>query len=234
MATTFDKNIILSGAPFAWLHTINEGTITEKWRFDNLQNSTYKLTKPGTDTGGENIDIQRADGVIIRFPKTSKILSGKDETDITPADASSDATGKGEITIVTNEAPLNATSYPEFINELRANMDKFWMITIGTGYSYANSISASRKPNGYIHMIGKINTDIEQTLDSNPSSLSITFVAYTNSGLEEADLTAATFTAITLKLGGTGKDKTGIAPAAIDATGADIILSGDLLIVPTT
>lgn len=235
MSTTTDKLIRLYGSPFAWVHLINAGALSELWKFDNLQNPSYKFTKPGTDTGGENIDIQRADGAIIRFPKKSLILSGIDETDITPADASSDATSKGEITLVINEAPSSSASYTAFLKSIKDNYDKMFLITLGTGYSYQQSISATRKPDGWAYMIGKINNDIEQTLDSNPGTTTLTFVSYTNSGLDASDLTADDlFTTQKLKLGGTGKDVDGIKPKTISADDATKLLAGDIVIVSET
>jgi len=234
MPTTADKKIILTGSPFAWIHKIENGNISELWRFDNLQSSTYKILKPGSSSqGSENIDINRADGVIWRFPKTNLILSGEDESDITPADASSDASNKGEITLVINEAPIEANSWTAFIKELKDNMDAKFLITIGTGYSHkARTDATLRKPDGFIHMIGKINNDLEQQLNNNPASITITFVSYKNSGLEATDLTAVSlFTAITWKLGGTGKDIEGIKPPDILSTDAERLLTGDIVVV---
>lgn len=234
MPTTTDKKIILTGSPFAWIHKVDSGALTELWKFDNLQSSTYKIMKPGANSQqGENIDINRADGAIWRFKKTNLVLSGEDESNITPADASSDASGKGEITLVINEAPISANSWTAFIKDLKDNMDKFFLVTIGTGFSYKAKTDATlKKPEGFVHMIGKINSDIEQQLNNNPASLSITFVSYKNSGLEAADLTAANlFTAITWKLGGTGSDVTGIKPSDITSGDAAKLLDGDVAIV---
>ncbi len=234
MPTTTDKKIILTGSPFGWVHLIESNTITELWKFNNLQSSTYKLMKPGSDSAGsDNIDINRSDGAIIRFPKTNLILSGIDETDITPADSSSDATSKGEITLVANEAPMESNSWTAFLKELQGKLGALFMITIGTGYSHkARTDATLRKPDGYIHMIGKINNDIEQQLNNNPASLTMTFVSYKNSGLVEADLTAVgLFTAITWKLGGTGLDVEGILPPDIVSAEALQLLDGDVAVV---
>jgi len=237
MTTTMDNLIRLYGSPFAWVCLINpDGTpkVTEQWLFDNLQNPSYKITKPGSDTGGENIDIARADGATIRFTKKNLIISGEDETDITPADASSDATGKGEITLVTNEANVGATSFTSFIADIKANYDALFLVVLGTGYSYQQSISADRKPDGWVYMIGKINNDIEQTLDANPGTVTLTFVSYKASGaIAKTDLTSLNFTSQTLKLGGSGKNKTGIAPEDIADGVADSLLSGDIVFVET-
>ena len=233
MPTTTDKKIILTGSPFAWVHKIDAGDLTELWKFNNLQSSTYKILKPDSSASSDNIDINRADGAIWRFPKTNLILSGIDETDITPAGTSSDATNKGEITLVVNEAPIESNSWTAFIKQLKDNMDAKFLITIGTGYSHkARTDAALRKPDGFIHMIGKINNDLEQQLNNNPASISITFVSYKNSGLDEADLTVENlFTAITWKLGGTGKDVDGIKPPDIISGDAQKLLEGDVVVV---
>ena len=236
MPTTTDKKIILTGSPFAWVHKVDAGALIELWKFDNLQSTTYKIMKPGaTSQSGENIDINRADGAIWRFPKTNLVLSGIDETDITPAAASSDATGKGEITLVINEAPLSANSWTAFIKTLKDELNSLFLITIGTGYSHkARTDITLRKPEGFVHLIGKINNDVEQQLNNSPLSISLTFVSYANSGLDEADLTSTSlFTAITWKLGGSG-DVTGIKPPDITSGGATTLLSGDILVVPAT
>lgn len=234
MPTSTDKKIILTGSPFGWVHLIDNGALTELWKFNNLQSSTYKILKPGTtSSSSDNIDINRADGAIWRFPKTNLILSGIDETDITPADASSDATSKGEITLVANEAPVESNSWTAFIKAVKDKMDAKFMVTIGTGYSHkARTDATLRKPDGFIHMIGKINNDLEQQLNNNPASLTMTFVSYKNSGLEESDFTATNlFTAITWKLGGTGKDVEGIKPPDIVSVEAQKLLLGDVAVV---
>jgi hypothetical protein len=234
MPTTTDKKIILTGSPFAWIHKIENEDLSELWKFNNLQSSTYKILKPGSSSqGSENIDINRADGAIWRFPKTNLILSGEDESDITPADASSDASNKGEITLVINEAPIESNSWTAFIKQLKDNMDAKFLITIGTGYSHkARTDATLRKPDGFIHMIGKVNNDLEQQLNNSPASITITFVSYKNSGLEATDLTAVSlFTAITWKLGGTGKDIEGIKPPDLLSTDAERLLTGDVVVI---
>lgn len=234
MSTTTNQKIILNGSPFAWLHKITDGTITELWKFDNLQSSTYKLPKPGSDSGNsENVDIKRADGAIIRFPKQSLILSGVDETDITPADSSSDATGKGEITLITNEAPNESNSWTAFLKSLKTEKNSLFLVTIGTGFSHkARTDATYKKPEGYVHLIGKINTDIEQQFGENATTLTLTIASYTNSGIEVSDLTdAELFSAIDWKLGGAGKNISGIKPPAITEPIANDLLAGDLAIV---
>ena len=234
MPITTDKKIILTGSPFAWVHKIDAGALTELWKFNNLQSSTYKILKPGSSaSSSDNIDINRADGAIWRFPKTNLILSGIDETDITPAGTSSDATSKGEITLVANEAPVESNSWTAFVKAVKYNMDGKFLLTIGTGYSHkARTDVTLRKPDGFIHMIGKINNDLEQQLNNSPASLTMTFVSYKDSTLEETDFTSTSlFTAITWKLGGTGKDVDGIKPPDIISGDAQKLLEGDVAVI---
>ena len=234
MPTTIDKKIILTGSPFAWVHKIDAGALTELWKFNNLQSSTYKILKPGSSaSSSDNIDINRADGAIWRFPKTNLILSGIDETDITPAGTSSDATSKGEITLVANEAPVESNSWTAFVKAVKDNMDGKFLLTIGTGYSHkARTDVTLRKPDGFIHMIGKINNDLEQQLNNSPASLTMTFVSYKDSTLVDTDFTGTNlFTAITWKLGGTGKDVDGIKPPDIISGDAQKLLEGDVAVI---
>jgi hypothetical protein len=235
MAVTVKNKVILHGAPFAWIHiitTVEEVTsITELWRFDNLASCTYSLPRTGAESGGQNLDIPRADGLIWRLPKESRILDGITEEDITPADVSSNATGKGTITLVINEAPLEMNSMSAFRADVKEKQGDLFLVTIATGVSYTAKMT-NKKPEGYIHMIGKINNDISENFDSNHNPITLEFVSYTNSGLEADDLTSETlFTAITWKLGGTGKDITGIKPPTITSGKETEILAGELAIV---
>lgn len=247
--TTTNKKIILTGTPFGWVHrvkftagnpqaqppTSDTYSLEELWLFNNLQSSTYKILKPGTtSSSSNNIDINRADGGIFRFTKESLILDGVTEEDITPADTSADATNKGDITLVINEAPVDSNSWTAFIKDVKDHLDSMFMITIGTGFSHKSKNDAGlRKPDGYIHMIGKINSDIEQQLSSNPTSLTMTFVSTKNSGLVEGAISEIEelFTAIVWKRGGGDKDIDGILPPVIGADGEEILLTGDVLVV---
>lgn len=231
MALSVAQKVILAGSPFAWVHRIESGAIADEWLFDNLQSSNIKLLKAGSESAaGENIDINRADGAIWRFNKTSKILDGVTEDDITPADASDTATKKGEITLLINEAPNELNSWTAFIDELKTYQDSFWFVTIGSGFSH-KARTTDKKPEGYYQMIGKISNDIEQALANAPTTLSLTFASDSGSELDEDELTSGTlYSAMTWKLGN-GKDVTGIKPPTITSGEETIILAGDVNIV---
>ena len=214
MPTTTNTKILLRGSPFAWIQKVTAGALAAKWSFNNLQSSTFKLPKASSSSSSSsNTDIKRADGAVWQFPKTNLTLDGITELDITPAAASSDATGLGEITIVINEAAVESNSWTAMLADIKANKDEIFLVTIGTGFSYkAGTDVTMKKPEGYIHMIGKISNDIDQQFNENPTSITLTFVSYTNSGLEAIDLTGATFTSLSWKVGGAGKDISGIMP----------------------
>lgn len=229
MALTAKKKIILSGVPIAWLHWIQpfvdlSPTDTDfafnELCLDNLQSASYKMPKPGSDSGGEYIDINRADGAIWRFNKQTLYLDGVTEADITPPDSSAAATGKGEITIVINEAPISSNSWTSFIETLKTYQSYYWLVTIPTGYSYDSE--ADGTADGFVTILGKINSDLEGQLGSDPSPLSITFVTYDDSDLLcspntlEEYLENLTFTPIQVKKGVQGGSMTGpsIVPGA--------------------
>jgi len=236
MAVSVKNKVILHGAPFAWIHSITtsegETTISELWRFDNLASCQYTLPRAGAESSGENLDIPRSDGLIWRFPKESRILDGITEELIETRDTSADATGKGTISLVINEAPIEMNSFSAFRADIKSKLKDFFMVTIATGVSYTAKMT-NKKPEGYIHMIGKISNDISEVFDSNHNAVTLEFASYKNSGLEAEDLSEAVslFTAIDWKLGGSGKDISGIKPPDITETVEEEILAGELAIV---
>ena len=233
---------ILTGTRFAWIHLIAAGAITEKWRFDTVQKSTAKFPKTGTDTGGEKINILFFDGVTMQGPKETLILSltelnGASEKDITPIDASSDATNKCIINITVNAAPLESNSMSAFLADLVANKDALFFVTIGTGMSY-EARNTTKKPEGYVHCICKLNNDIEANFDANHNPLTLEFVSYKNpvvDPLTAGDLTPVTptlCTEMTWKLGGTDKDVAGIIPPTLSTPNETILFTGAPVIIP--
>jgi hypothetical protein len=236
MATTADKKMIYRGAPFAWVHEIAAGVVTELWRFNNLADAEYKLALAGAAAaGGENIDSLRSDGVTWRVPKVAKILSQIDETDITPAGTGEDATNKGEITITLLEAAIEANSDAAFMEELNSKLNSKFLITIATGFSYA-AAEVSKKPDGFVHMIGKISTELTRKYAGNTvSNIVLNFKSYKNTDedVDEESLMPEgddLFTAITWKLGGAGDPD--ITPPPIIEADATAILAGEIVIVP--
>ena len=237
MPTSTNQKIIIKGSPFGYIHSIQTVddvvTITEKFAFNNLADSQAKLPKPGTTSSGNNTDLVRSDGAKWRFPNPDLILDATDETDITPADITSNSTALGDIVMKINEAPVQSNSFTKFISDWHLiYRNGLFMATIGTGFSYkAISTSALRKPEGWIHLIGRVTSDTSLDYSEKPTPFEVTFSTFKNSGLDSAALQAATFTTLTWKLGGTGKDVTGITPPAITAGIADLLLAGDLGIV---
>jgi hypothetical protein len=204
---TIIKRIILALVPVMWVHKLEAGepgTIEELWRFDNLADGCgIKLLQPAANESGDNLDITRGDGAIFRFPKFNLIMD-KDEADITPAEQSSDATNKAEITAVTNEAPLPATIaswtawMKEFYDTIQAG--DLLMFTLPTGFTY-DSRENQNKADGYVTLLVKVTSDFDQKLGVAPSTLQIVGASNksTLSGVTGTIIEGATFTAISWK-----------------------------------
>lgn len=220
MSTT-NKGIILSGVPVAWVQIIanpNTPNCAEIWRFDNLQSAQIKLIRGGAAAaGGNNIDINRSDGGIIRFPKDSLIISGLDESAVTEAASTSvDATGFGETVLVTNESPIGVgaaatdVTWSAFIQRLYLNKDALLLICVPVGFTYSSRFgSGSHEADGYYYLICKLSSDIDMTANNTPMTLSLTFISYKiTSSASDADtawptyLKTVTFSNTALKLGG--------------------------------
>lgn len=231
------QKTILYGAPFAWLHLIDNGTISLVASFDNLASKpAITLPKSATEAaGGDNIDINRADTGIYRFKKDSPVIDGVTEELIAAASSGSDATGKGKISIVTNQAPLEVTftSWTKFIAFMKENLGKKWLITVPTGFSYTQR-NSTKKPDGFVHMIGKISNDLS---DANaPSTFQMDFDSYdiTGTDCDSTDLPTTGFwgTAkkIVYKLGGGTNDVDIVVPEFI-SDDVDKLVAGDVAFV---
>ncbi len=243
MALEAQKNMIIKGSPVAWMYklTDSEGSASDAleltYRFDNLNTQPVaKFISAGNAAGGENIDIARADGGIWRIAKENLVLDLLTENQVIDSGGGADASGLGEITIVTNEAPIASTPFEgwtAFIADLIAKKDDKFLVIIPTGYSATRTGTGnSQKPDGYIYMIGKITNDIEVG-SSVPSSLTITFAAQKAS---DFGVTSKTFTSVTdgimIKRGGANyniaADKT--VPVALGSTDFAELIKGKIII----
>jgi hypothetical protein len=238
MSLSMSQKMIISGSPIAYVHEIVDGVITELYNFNNITDPYYKIPKSGSSTtNGSYLDIKRADDAIIRFDRESLVLSGVDETDITPTETATDATGYGEMGLTVLEAPEQKNSMTAYQAEIMEKKDSLFLVTVATGYSYKSKTeSGLKKPEGWAHMIGKISNDLEfKRSADNSLVIPHVFASYKNSGLVEADLTDPDlFTAVTYKRGGTGKDVTGIKPATITSAMATRLLAGKIAISSIT
>lgn len=236
MATTMDKRMIMKGGPFAYLYEASEGALSLAYTFDNLATGT-QIVLPKADAAAassNNLDATRADGAIIRFPAETLVVSGVDETDITPAEESTDATGKGRITIVTQEAPLPTTinSWAAFMADLKSKHDSLFLLTVATGFAYGGATAGTPKVDGWARMLCKINNDLDFTFGNQITALTLEFVSYKNplgdDALAEIDLTGITFGNIAWK----GKGSVTVAAPVITSGEATSILAGDIVISP--
>jgi hypothetical protein len=242
MSTT-DKKMILMPTPVAWAFKITGATtepvaaaaIVETYLFDNLAKGgkVIDYNPKGSEASGEFKDFIRNDGAIVRFPKFNLVLDGKDESDITPSDQASDATKKGRIELITNEAPLpnSINSMSAFIamNKAEIKADTLWLIVVGVGYSWQSGfVETTPKVDGWVYMLGKMVNDIEIAQDDNFTQ-KMDFDSYkcTLNDVDAALLEAATFTPITWK----GKNKT-FQPVALTTADCTALLEGEVLLKP--
>jgi len=243
MATTTDKKMILMPTPVAWAFKITGATtdpvaaaaVTETYLFDNLAKGgkVIDYNPKSSESSGEFQDFVRADGGIIRFPKFNLVIDGKDESDITPADQATDATKKGRIELVTNEAPLPNTinSMSAFIamNKEAMEKDTLWLIVVGVGYSWQSGfVEGTPKVDGWVYMLGKLVNDIEIEMSDNFTQ-KLFFDSYKCS-IADVDsdlLQLVDFTPITWK----GKGVT-FSPVDVVEADCDALLDGKVVIKP--
>lgn len=232
MPTTLDKKVILSCAPFVWLHEVSSaGAITELWRFDNLQTVDLSMINPSAGASTtEYVEIPRGDGAKIKYPKFALELDGTTEDDITPTAQSSDATGQGTIKLVINEAPNEETQMTGFLKNLRDKIkaSTLFLVTVATGFTWkGRSNSSPAQVDGWARMLCKVSSNIDLGTSESPSSITLELVSYKNptgaSTLVEADLTGMAYTGIVWK----GKAAT-FTPPAITAPETVTILAGEV------
>jgi len=200
--------IPIEGIPIGWLFLITPGspaTIAEAHLFDDLQQMSYNAVVPEEDNAG-NIDILRADGANIRFPKTNLTIDGTDETTLANSAAVGDETLKGEINMTVNEASITSTSWSSFIQSLIDNHGAKWLVCIPTGVTYASREGlggiSTPQPDGYAFMIGTITNNIENLVSENPTSIALNFKSVKNANLDVGDLEVSPiFTGIDWKRG---------------------------------
>ena len=228
MAPTTNKKIPFAATPACILCKVNEatGTMAILWTFDNLAGVLPKFPAvTAQSTGGEKVTFTRADGTEIQFDKYSLVLDGTDETEIVAsADADPLATGRFEVTLTINEAPIKAgtdyVNYSAFLNELVAERDagtKFFLIQ-PLALSYDELKKASPSPDSWLVGFVKIDGDLELVTGStntvvlksyDVSGLEVIGNVADGVGLKVADVNGLGtdgVVSITLKRGGVGKD----------------------------
>lgn len=221
MSATMNKKIPFAATPACILCKVNDaaGTMAILWTFDNLASAGVKFPAvTAQSAGGEKTTFTRADGAEIQFDKYSLVLDGTDETEIVAsADADPLATGRFEVILGINEAPIKAgtdyLNYTAFLNELVAERDagtKFFIIQ-PLSLSYDELKKSSPTPDGWLVGFVKIDGDLELVTGSTNT---VTLKSYDVSGitgLAVADvngLGTSGVVSITLKRGGAGKDAT--------------------------
>jgi hypothetical protein len=152
-----------------------------RFLFDNLASQpkiTIKVQGASASTG-ENTDFNRADGAIIRFPKNSLIISGKDESLITETANDEYASGLGDLSLVTNEADLDSISFTAMLQKLVANKESLFLAVVPTGFTYKSRyVDAAKTVDGYIYQLYRITTDIDFSATTLTIGLSATKASY--------------------------------------------------------
>jgi hypothetical protein len=224
------QKVVINNAPIAVLAKLNGAAVSVVATLNNVQAQLKMLISPSEAAGGENVDITQPDGAILRFPKINKIMSGVDDSDITPAGSSSTATGYGEIVLTVNEAPEEFTSMTNFLKYIHDEKDSKFLIIIPTGFTYKGQVvDATKKTDGWAYMIGKRTSDIDITFDANHKQLPITFASNSDGTVTSANLTALTMPAIPVRSIGAS-----ITPPAIVSGDVTDITTGKVRIKPTT
>lgn len=211
MPTTMDKKMIIQGVPTAWVFLMTTGTgssdnvLTPLWFFDNLNDgSAKKLLSGSSSSNQEYVEFSRNDDAKIKFPKESLDISGINEGILPSSNTATEASSDGEMTIVTNEAPIQCTSMTDFYAEIIANKDNKMLIVMPTGYSYNRmGTNLSKKPDGFAYMFGRITSDLE-IKNAGVQPFTLTFA----SQYASYDAAAVDFTGqgITVKKGGAAYD----------------------------
>lgn len=206
--------IIINGVPAAWAYPIDDNgtalSLLPLMKFDNI--STPVIGFPFSQDaaaagGGENIDITRGDGAIIRFPRTSLIIDGRDETVISSAGGSStDTAALGTIQFNALQADMDSANYTAFINKLKANRNNYWLLCVPLGENYERRHNASpTNPNavGYAFLFGKLTGAFNLSVAPQtgaPLPLQWTGTKYGGSATgADAVIAAATFPKIPIK-----------------------------------
>jgi len=217
-----------------------EYSLAKKWSFPNITSLTYKIPAPegASSKSTEYVDIQRADGMVIRFPKKTGNINGIDGTlmadgvEITTDSKGHTLTGVGEVTVVIAQAPEEVISWTKFISDvvelMRNDPDGRLLIAFPTGESH---IKRSVSADGYGYMMGKISSDIEQQLTNNATSLSVTFKSVSTPELTETDFTSFAFDPIEYN-SWSGGGKSYAVPAITTQT-AGRLIAGQLELVAT-
>jgi hypothetical protein len=202
-----NTNILLSGAPVAMClgvrfnaaGTDSDIVITDadqaasdfaatdgdvRMLFDNVKEIkvTGTLTS-SAESNTENIDIEAADGQIVRFTKSSRIIDGENGTDVlTDTESDENATGEATIEITVNEADIDSSSWTGFLNKLKTWKDNYWYIHVPMGFNwtkrYAQAAATAVKADGWAYMLGKLSMDLEHTANTSPSTITLKFVSY--------------------------------------------------------
>ena len=176
MALTMADKMILNGAPALWAAPLSEGvgglTLGTMQKYDNITTPVFTFAGSAAAAGGaaeEFIQVTRADGAIIEFPKGKLTLDGIDETvkDSSGATAAGDSKATGTLQITVNEAEMGSASFSAWLNTMLGNINSFWLVCIPLGYNWKQrhpSSATAHNAVGYLFLIGKLSGNVAFTV----------------------------------------------------------------------
>jgi hypothetical protein len=245
MALTMADKIIINGAPAAWLCPVLEavpGTVTlgAMMKMDNINQVVIGFQSQAAAAGTateEFIQVTRADGAIIEFPKTKLTIDGIDETVkvSTAAGGTGDNIASGTIQFTANEADMDSANYPEFLKKIKDNINGYWLVCVPIGYNHKRRHSSAPGTDnaiGFAYLCGKINGALSLTVA--PQTGAPLPLSFQSAKLNTTDTTVAgtlanaAFAAIPVKGMTPVVNITPVVPPAADF---DNIVKGDIVFI---
>lgn len=235
---------IFEGTPLGWMLLVDTTTAaalcpaaSTHLYFDAISDGSVKdLITATSQQSSENTDLTLPNNVIIRYPKSTVIVDGTDDSKLL-TDPTKDpyASKRGEVTFTIALADCDSTTWTAMLNTIRTNAQALWLVCLPIGTTYTNAGTGTI--DGYYYMLGKITTDLESKLSSTPASVTITLVSYefySTSSTATSTVKAAfvsnaqgagIWPALTMK--GTGATVT---PPTLTAPEAALVADGELVL----
>lgn len=145
---------LYNNAPAAWLYAIDDSYAATdlidtnmKYMFDSAGDQDFQILRPEAVANAEEfVQITRADGAIIEFPKTTIKMDGVSGAQ---KSGSASSAGKGNIVLTLNGLPITGytgtapndlptyvTNYKTYIDNIMSNLGKEFLCIIPLGYTY--------------------------------------------------------------------------------------------------
>lgn len=182
------NGMIVTGTSVAWCGLVEQGKGTafkvnnlaghpaaKKMFFDSLTEASYKLLLPSEQTSDTKIETTLANGAKIQHKKYEPIINGDTGAVESGSTTSADVV-KGEITLVTSSADKDSASWSAFINKIKDNIGKYWLVCVPVGYTSGQLGGVTPNADGFVMLIGKLSTDLDFKVAANAvQTLSLAF-----------------------------------------------------------